>query len=93
MGIDRRTLIKGAAAASVLAGGRSRAQGVPVIKIGILNDQSGPYRDIVGPTGVACARQAVQEFTANHAGFTVEMVVGDHQNKAGRGQCHRRALV
>ena len=81
MGINRRTLIATAAAAPFLPG-RSRAQGKPVIKIGILNDQSGPYRDIVGPTGIACARQAVQEFTANHNGFDVEIVVGDHQNKA-----------
>jgi branched-chain amino acid transport system substrate-binding protein len=30
----------------------------PTIKIGVMNDQSGPYRDDGGPTGVVCAKQA-----------------------------------
>ena len=63
MTIDRRTLLKATAAAplaAALPGGGARAQGAAnTIKIGVLNDQSGLYRDITGPTSVACVRQAV----------------------------------
>lgn len=61
---------------------RARARGKP-IKIGVLNDMSGPYRDTGGPTSVACVRQAVAEF-ASH-GLPVEIVSGDHQNKPDVG--------
>ncbi len=37
----------------------ARAQGA-TIKLGVLNDMSGPYRDTGGPHSVACVRQAVQ---------------------------------
>ncbi len=79
MVLNRRTLIGAAAAgAAVLPHRRARAQR-PVIRIGIMNDQSGPYRDITGPTSVACTRQAVQEW-GDH-GFDVDVQVADHQNK------------
>ena len=88
MTIDRRTILK-AAAVAPLAGalpwsGAARAQGAAnTIKIGVLNDQSGLYRDITGPTSVACVRQAVQDFGSR--GFTVEVVAADHQNKPDVG--------
>ena len=44
-----------------------------------MNDQSGPYRDVNGPTSVICAQQAVQEFAASD--FDVEVLSADHQNK------------
>ena len=79
MSLSRRSLI-GLAAAAGAAGlpGRARAQR-PVIRIGIMNDQSGVYRDLTGPTSVACTRQAVQEW-GDH-GFDIEVEVADHQNK------------
>ena len=40
---------------------------------------SGTFLDINGPTTVACARLAVQEF--GQRGFNVETVVADHQNR------------
>ena len=66
MTIDRRTLLKtaaaGASAAALPWSGAARAQGAAnTIKIGVLNDQSGLYRDISGPTSVACVRQAIQD--------------------------------
>ena len=78
MTIQRRTVLAGAAAAMVPVS-RPRAQARPVIRIGVINDQSGPYRDVCGPTGVICAQQAVQEFAAG--GFDVEVLSADHQNK------------
>jgi len=82
--LDRRGLLTGAAAfgASPLLGRSARAQGV-TLKIGVLNDQSGVYRDISGPTSVACVRQAVQD--AGSHGFHVEVVTADHQNKPDVG--------
>jgi branched-chain amino acid transport system substrate-binding protein len=86
--LDRRSLLTGAAATAALPmlGGLprpARAQG-NMLKIGVLNDMSGLYRDISGPTSVACVRQAVQDF-GNRGGLTVEVVSADHQNKPDVG--------
>src|ERR1700753_1684775 len=77
MNLTRRTALGSAAAFTVI--GRARAQSRPVIRIGIMNDQSGVYRDLTGPTSVACTRQAVQEW-GDH-GFDIDIVGADHQNK------------
>ena len=45
---------------------------------------SGPYRDLVGPSSVAGARQAAEEFSAA-TGMAVEVIAGDHQNKPDVG--------
>jgi branched-chain amino acid transport system substrate-binding protein len=71
-----------AAALPVLTPRRARAQ-ANSIKIGVLNDQSGPYRDTGGITSVICCRQAVEEFAAK--GFNVEVIFADHQNKPDIG--------
>ena len=79
MAISRRALIAATAAAPL-----ARAQApAPTIRLGVLNDQSGPYRDDTGLTSAACVRQAVQEF-GDH-GFTVEVLSADHQNKPDVG--------
>ena len=83
MKISRRTLLATAAAAVPLAG--ARAQGKPVIKIGVLNDASGPYRDTGGKTSFLCTQQAVEEFASLMNGYTVEVIYGDHQNKPDIG--------
>ncbi len=82
MSVSRRALIGSATALAALPRA-GRAQ-TPVLKIGVMNDQSGPYRDDGGPTGVLCVRQAVQEFAAS-AGFDIEVVSADHQNKPDIG--------
>ncbi len=86
MSISRRGLMGSVAAGVVLPGlarAQARAQGA-TLKIGVMNDQSGPYRDDGGPTGVLCVRQAVQEF-ADSAGFAIEVLSADHQNKPDIG--------
>ena len=80
MTILTRRAVLGTAAASAVPFRRVRAQAKPVIKMGVINDQSGPYRDVNGPTSIACTRQAIQEFAAG--GFDVEVLTADHQNKA-----------
>ena len=55
---NRRTLLAGAAALPALGGlpfRSARAQAANTIRIGVMNDQSGPYRDIAGPNGVIMA--------------------------------------
>jgi branched-chain amino acid transport system substrate-binding protein len=79
MTIRRRTVLGAAAATAITPIYRAWAQTKPVIKIGVMNDQSGPYRDVNGPTGVICTQQAVQEF--GDQGFAVEVLSADHQNK------------
>jgi branched-chain amino acid transport system substrate-binding protein len=52
-----------------------------VIKIGVMNDQSGTYADLAGPGSVVAARMAVEDFGAAKKRMKVEIVVADHQNK------------
>jgi len=56
-----------------------------VIKIGIMNDQSGTYADLAGPGSVVAARMAVEDFGAAKKGLKVEILVADHQNKPDVG--------
>jgi branched-chain amino acid transport system substrate-binding protein len=79
MNLNRRAVLRGGAIAAATPRLRARAQPRPVIRIGVMNDQSGPYRDVNGPTGVICTQQAVQEFAAGS--FDVEVLSADHQNK------------
>lgn len=52
-----------------------------VVKIGILNDQSGVYADFGGKSSVEAARMAVQDYGGKVLGVPVEIVSADHQNK------------
>ena len=76
--LSRRSLLAATTAAAIPTG-RLRAQTRPIVRIGVMNDMSGPYRDVNGPTSVVCAKQAVQEFAAG--AFDVEVLSADHQNK------------
>ena len=80
MHVSRRKLLTSIAIASVPPVAHARAQAKSTIKIGVLTDLSGTYRDNTGPTSVACCRQAVEEFAASH-GLEVELISADHQNK------------
>jgi len=81
MTISRRALLGTAAAATTVPLiRRARAQS-PVIKIGVLNDQSGPYTNTGGLTSVICAKQALEDFGAATKGLNVQVIAADHQNK------------
>ena len=81
MTISRRTLLGTATAAAAVPLVRPRAQGAPTIKIGVLNDMSGPYMAISGPTSIVCCKQALEDFGVAGKGLNVELVSADHQNK------------
>ena len=87
--LNRRTLLQAAAAAPLAASTAARAQAANTLKIGVLCDMSGLYRDITGPVSVACARLAAQEFAAT--GTNVEVVFADHQNRPDNGASIVRA--
>jgi branched-chain amino acid transport system substrate-binding protein len=56
-----------------------------VVRIGVLNDQSGLYADLGGPGSVVAARMAVEDFGGTVLGKPVEIVYADHQNKSDVG--------
>ena len=72
MSISRRGLLGTAAALSSVPLIRPRAQTRPVIKLGVLTDLSGTYRDNTGPTSVAAAQLAVQTAREHGIGTEVE---------------------
>src|SRR5215469_12604417 len=81
MAISRRTLLGTATAAAALPLTRAGAQGSPTIRIGVLNDMSGPYLNTGGPTSVICCKQALEDFGVAGKGLNVEVINADHQNK------------
>jgi len=75
-------------------GGAHAAPGVfsgDVVKIGILNDQSGLYADLAGLGSVEAAKMAIEEMGGTVAGKKIELVSGNHQNKADVGAVIARA--
>jgi|RhiMetdeSRZDD1v2_1073273.scaffolds.fasta_scaffold119441_3 branched-chain amino acid transport system substrate-binding protein len=56
-----------------------------VVKIGVLNDESGPYAALAGPGSRVAALMAVEDFGAAAKGLKVEIVFADHQNKPDVG--------
>jgi branched-chain amino acid transport system substrate-binding protein len=54
-------------------------------RIGVLNDQSGPYADLSGPSGAESARMAIEDFGGSVLGKPIELLVADHQNKVDVG--------
>ncbi|UPY36757.1 ABC transporter substrate-binding protein [Sediminicoccus sp. KRV36] len=85
---SRRSLIGAAATAPVwgaLPFRSARAQAANTIKIGVLNDQSGTYRDLSGPGSTQAVRLAIQESGITQRGINVEVVQADHQNRPDVG--------
>ncbi len=86
MPLSRRAMLHTAAAAAATPFLPVRAQPAApkkpgVIRIGVLTDLSGTYRDSAGPTSVACTQQAVQEAMEAAPGLTVELLQADHFQK------------
>ncbi|KFC73805.1 putative branched chain amino acid periplasmic binding protein of ABC transporter precursor [Bosea sp. LC85] len=71
-------------AASLASTVMANAQGISgdVIRIGVLNDQTGTYADFGGLTSVEAARMAAEDFGAAAKGLKIEIIAADHQNKA-----------
>ena len=75
-----------AAAASALATAAHAQYTDGVIKIGVMNDQSGLYADLSGQGSVWAARKAIEDYCkANKCHDKIEVVFADHQNKPDIG--------
>ena len=92
MPITRRSVLATSAAATVVPI-QARAQARPQIRIGVLNDLSGVYRDTTGPSSVNAVRVAVADFGGSTRGFDVEVLMADHQNKADVGATIARQWI
>jgi branched-chain amino acid transport system substrate-binding protein len=80
-----KTLVAAAALAFSAAGTAQAQISGNVVKIGVLNDQSGTYADLAGPGSTIAAKMAVEDFKAKEKGLTVEVISADHQNKPDVG--------
>lgn len=86
MAVAALTLLCGPAfAQSQISGGK--------VKIGVLNDQSGPASDMTGPGTVLAAKMAIADFGPAIDGAAIELVVADHQNKADAGATIARRWI
>jgi branched-chain amino acid transport system substrate-binding protein len=79
----RKTLIVSmvamlASSTAVMAAGISD----DVVKIGILNDQSGVYADFGGKYSYEAAKMAAEDYGGKVLGAPIEIITADHQNKA-----------
>ena len=76
-------------------GSTAGADTLGTIKIGVLNDMSGPYADVSGKGSVIAAQLAADDFAkeAGAGGPRVEILAGDHQNKADIGANLARAWI
>jgi branched-chain amino acid transport system substrate-binding protein len=79
----RKSIVLAALAAALL-GTAAQAQQT-TIKIGVLTDMNSLYADDTGIGSVIAARMAATEFMKDHPDIKVEVISGDHQNKADLG--------
>ena len=72
-------------ALSLLAAVPARAELPTEIRLGVMNDMSGPYSDNAGIGSVVATQMAVDEFVATHPGIRVDILTADHLNKPDTG--------
>lgn len=84
-----------AAAMALIHGPPASAQSPATISIGVLNDMSGPYADVSGKGSVVAAEMAAEDFAkeAGPGSPKVQILSGDHQNKADIGANLARSWV
>jgi branched-chain amino acid transport system substrate-binding protein len=76
----------GLAAAAIWPSGRALAQASDnVVKVGVLDDMSGPFADQQGMGDVVSERMAIEDFGGRVLGSPIELVFGDLQNRPDVG--------
>jgi branched-chain amino acid transport system substrate-binding protein len=83
--ITRRAALAGVLASASIAPTPLRAQEKAPLRIGVLNDQSGPFADLSGQGSVEAAKLAVLDHGGRADGAPVEVLSADHQNKSDIG--------
>ncbi|HSH42950.1 MAG TPA: ABC transporter substrate-binding protein [Arenicellales bacterium] len=79
-----KSIMTGAALALAATSASAEISG-DVIRIGVMNDQSGLYADLAGEGSVEAARMAVEDFGGTLDGMPIEILSADHQNKPDVG--------
>ncbi len=80
--ISRRLALAGLAATPLAMPGILRAQSTSKpVRIGLLSDMGGPYRDVGGPGNRLAVEMAIQDFGGLVLGRPIEVLQGDDQNK------------
>lgn len=87
MGKTRLRLLAACASIFLATSATAEEQGnlTKPLRIGILNDRSGPYADASGEGSAIAARLAADEFGNKVLGVPIEIVVGDHAGKPDLG--------
>ena len=55
------------------------------VVIGDIDDMSGLYADVIGPSGVEAIKMAIADFGGSVLGQPIELLTYDHQNKPDLG--------
>lgn len=76
----RRAIVAAMTALAFLAADVALAEQMP-LKIGVMNDQHGPFADLNGAGSVVAAKLAVEDFGGTVLGRPIEIVVADDSNK------------
>ncbi|RIK98395.1 MAG: ABC transporter permease [Proteobacteria bacterium] len=84
-----------AAALAVLMAASAAHAEIPnnTVKLGVLTDLSGFASDSTGVGSVAAAKLAIEDFKKEKRDLKVELIQGDHQNKADIGSALARRWV
>jgi branched-chain amino acid transport system substrate-binding protein len=82
--LSRRRTAAVALLSCCLLGGPALAQD-KAVKIGVLDDMSGPYAENTGPGDVAAVKFAIADFGGSVLGKPIEMVSADFQSKVDVG--------
>jgi branched-chain amino acid transport system substrate-binding protein len=77
----RRAVLGGAGAFGVVASLRGVRAAADTVRIGVLTDESGPYRDSGGAGSILAARMAARDVGGSVLGHAIEIVHADTQNK------------
>lgn len=80
-----KTLLTGAVAAALFSLPVQAQVSDDVVKIGILNDQSGMMADLSGRDAVTAVEMAIEDFGGSVLGKPIEVISADHQNKVDIG--------
>jgi len=75
-------LLAGALVFTVTIGAAAARAEENVLRVGIITDMSGQYSDGNGSGSVIAAQMAAEEIGGSVAGRKIEIISGDHQNKA-----------
>jgi branched-chain amino acid transport system substrate-binding protein len=80
--ISRRAVVSALTVAPLAMPGLLRAQSTSKpVKIGLVSDMGGPYRDVGGPGNRAAVELAVEDMGGSVLGRPIEIVQADDQNK------------